>query len=116
MQGAQVQSLIEELKSYRLLWGAAKKKIYKGLISGQKCRGCSGCVEHFHEKLDLVNISEIIWSRNVALVGNLFPRSDILVGFKEFPRELDSILRSLPVQKAVTTREAKSLRLLGFSI
>lgn len=85
MQGAQVQSLIEELKSYRLLWGAAKKKIYKGLISGQKCRGCSGCVEHFHEKLDLVNISEIIWSRNVALVGNLFPRSDILVGFKEFP-------------------------------
>ena len=31
-------------------------------------------------------------------------------------RELDSILRSLPVQKAVTTREAKSLRLLGFSI
>ena len=24
MQGAQVQSLIEELKSYRLLWGAAK--------------------------------------------------------------------------------------------
>ena len=65
--------------------GCGQKYIYKELISGQKCRGGSDCVEHFHEKLDLVNISEIIWSRNVALVGNLFPRSDILVSFKEFP-------------------------------
>ena len=50
-----------------------------------RCRGCSGCGEHVYEKLDLVNISEITWSRNVVFVGNPFPRGDIPVGFKEFP-------------------------------
>lgn len=81
---AQVKSLVEELKSHRLLWGCSQKYIYiKRVDSRDRNAMDAVIVEHFHEKLDLVNISEIIWSRNVALVGT-FPRSDILVSFKEF--------------------------------
>lgn len=54
---------------------------------GQKCCGCSGCGEHFREKLDLLNIGESILRRNAATVGKPFPGGDITVGIKEFPQD-----------------------------